>query len=1045
MNKIYTCYKNARDFFSLNFFLSLFFLFITCASFAQSTITVKGKITDETGGGMPSATVKVKGTVTTTVSDNNGNYSIAVPGTTSVLIFSFINYKTQEITVGERTTISVKLESSSNDLDQVVVVGYGTQKKTSLTAAVSSIQGSKIAKVPVASITNAIGGRVPGVIFRQNSGEPGNDGASLMIRGAGTTGNTAPLVIVDGVPRSLSQLDPNTVENISFLKDAAAVAPYGVAGANGVILVTTKRGANGKLQLSYTGYYGFQNPTNLPEMVNSFEYTSMRNAAAANVGTALPYAEADIEKYRNGSDPDAFPNSNAMKELINRNSPMMSHNLSVSGGSEKIRYFGAFTYLSQDGMWEPTNFKRYNLTSNIEANVTNTTKIAINLSGRVEDRRFPGISAAAIFDQLYRTPPTSAVRFTNGLPGVYIGRSAYGNVYDSGYANDLRQIMLTQISIEQQLPFIKGLSVKGVFSYDLNDPDGRTLKTWLTPMPYYTVDTSTSPYTYNKAGSDGPAKPSYRIDFSQSQAFTYQGFLNYNRSFGKSDIGATFVAETRGIKYTSFGASRTNFNVLIPELNNGSSELTDISNSGTSSQRKQNGLVFKLSYAYAGKYLAEISGRYDGNYLFAPGKRYHLFPAASIGWRLSEEKFIKDNYKWIDNLKLRASYGVSGALPYDKVNDRELPFQYLSAYEIYANSHVFDGKSTQGARETAPGNLNITWETAKKTNIGLELSIFKGLFNLEFDYFTENRSNMLVAQQLAVPVEFGIGLPLSNSASMQNKGFDFTVGSRYAFENGLKVGLTGNFTYAKNKLVNIFELASTFDNPNSRRTGRPLDTRFGYNALGLFQQSDDTNGNGLIDLSEYPVTQFGTLRPGDIKYEDVNGDGKIDFNDIKVIGKSSTPQIVYGFSPELSFKGFDLNVLFQGATNANTFLNGQANFPFLNGGSALKATLDYWTPQNPDAKYPRVLPAPSSNSDQTSNYWVRNGSYLRMKSAELGYTLPTKLVSAIKLQSIRVYVSGQNLITWTKDLKDFDPEISASNGNYYPQQRVYTFGLNVNF
>ncbi|WP_431294396.1 SusC/RagA family TonB-linked outer membrane protein [Pedobacter sp. P26] len=1042
MNKIFEYYQKSFGLILLQyFFLSLVFIFITNVSFAQSAVTVKGKITDETGGGMPSATVKVKGTTTTTVSDNNGNYSIGVPGKTSVLVFSFVNYKTQEITIGEKTTISVQLAPASNELEQVVVVGYGTQKKTSLTAAVSTIKGDKVANLPVANLSNTFGGRAPGLIVTQGSGEPGQDGASLLIRGIGTTGGTAPLVIVDGVPRTLGQLDPQSVESITFLKDAAAVAPYGVAGANGVILVTTKRGNTGKPELSYNASYGLQNPTHLPEMVDAFEYVTMRNAAAKNAGTALPYSAADIEKFRTGSDPDVFPNHDVLGELINKDAPMMSHNLSVSGGTEKIKYFGSLGYLSQDGMWGPTSFKRYNLTSNVDAQVTSTTKFSLSLSGRVEDKRYPGKSAASIFDQLYRTPPVAPVTFSNGLPGSYIGRSAYGNIYQSGYSNDLRQILTTQVSVEQQLPFVKGLSVKGVISYDYNDPNGRTVKTWLTPIPYYSVNTSTIPYTYPQAGSDGPAKPSYNIDFAQSQALTYQGFLNYNRSFGKHDFGATLVSEYRNTKETTFGAGRSNFNVAIPELSNGSSELTDRSNYGSSSEGRQYGLVFRATYAYAGKYLAEISGRYDGNYVFAPGSRYHLFPAASIGWRLSEEKFIKDNYGWIDNLKIRASYGESGALPY--IGGVLAPFQYLSAYALYGNSFIFNGGSTQGLSETAPGNPNITWETANKTNIGLDLSVFKGLFDFEFNYFRENRSNMLIANQTLVPSEFGIGLPQTNAAAMQNRGFDLSLGSHYAFKNGMRVGLTGNFTYAKNKLVQVFENASTLNNPNRSITGKSLGTKFGYHALGLFQQSDDKNGDGTISPSEYPVAQFGTLKPGDIKYEDVNGDNKIDNEDIKVIGNSNVPQIIYGFSPEFSYKGFDVNILFQGAAKADAYLDGQASYPFFNGGSALKATLDYWTPENTNASYPRVLPSPSSNSTQTSDFWIRSGNYLRMKSVTIGYTVPSQIVSAIKLKSIRLYLSGQNLVTWTKGLKDFDPEISASNANYYPQQKVYTFGLNV--
>ena len=1005
---------------------------------------IKGKISDEKGLPLAGASVKIKGAKSGTYTNENGEFFIEVDEK-SVLVISYVGYKQQEIVADSAAELTVKLVASSSELTDVVVVAYGTQKKTSLTAAVSTIKGSEIAALPIANLTNAIGGRVPGVIFRQNSGEPGFDGASLLIRGIGTTGATAPLVVVDGVPRSMGQLDPNSVASITFLKDAAAVAPYGVAGANGVILITTIKGNSGKPVLVYNAYYGLQNPTRLPDMVDAYEYVTMRNVANANASPPQPpvYTAEEVEKFRNGSDPDRYPNHDVLGEMINKNTKIMGHNLSISGGSEKIKYFGSLGYLDQDGMWGPTNFKRYNLLSNIEAQPTATTKFSISLNGRIEDKRFPAISAASIFDQLYRTPPIAPLTFSNGLWGSYIGRSAYGNVFKSGYSNSLSQVLLTQVSLEQQLSFIKGLSARVVFSYDFNEPAGgndrSTNKTWRTPIPYYTVNTSTTPYTYPQAGTDGPAKPNYTVSLLQSQAFTYQGYLNYNNRFGKHDIGGTLVLESRNTKLMSLMASRTNFNVSVPELSNGSFNATDISNSGFSSEAKQRGLIFRTTYAYDDKYLFEASGRYDGHYAFAPGKRYSLFPAVSVGWRASEEKFISSNMSWIDNLKFRASYGESGALPSGGA------FQYISAYALYGNSAVLATTGTQGLRELLEPNKNITWEKAKKTNIGFELSIFNGLFYIEADYFTEKRNDMLVSPQILVPAEYGIGIAQENAAAMKNKGFEFIAGSNYTVNKDLKLSLTTNFTYAKNKLVQVFEGAATFNNPNRRITGRPLGYQFGYNALGLFQQSDDKNGNGTIESSEYDIIQFGTLRPGDIRYEDVNGDKKITPEDFKPIGKSATPEIIYGFSPAVVFKGFDLNLLFQGAANRHFYINGQAAWPFSNSGSALKATLDYWTPENTDAKYPRVTSQPTSNNIQTSSWWIKSGSYLRLKSAEIGYTLPAKIISVVKMQSARFYLSGQNIFTISKEIKDFDPEISANNGNYYPQQSVISAGVNITF
>ncbi|MDR0792379.1 MAG: TonB-dependent receptor [Chitinophagaceae bacterium] len=1020
--------------------------FIFLNARAQRGITITGTVQNEKSEPVPNASITIKGSAKGTTSGKDGSFHIDVPSGNSVLVVSSIGYQEQEITVGLQTTLLIKLVSSSNQLEQIVVVGYGTQKRTSVTAAVSTISGNDIAAKPVADLSNSIGGRVAGIIFTQDAGEPGNDGANLLIRGISTTGNTQPLVIVDGIPRSFNQLDPHSVASITILKDAAAVAPYGMAGANGVILITTKRGKTGDPTLEYSGYVGWQNPTRLTKFVNAFQYASMRNVANENVGSPDVYTADELQKFKDGSEPDIYPNHNVLKELITPNALITGHNLAFSGGSEKLRYYGGFGYLNQQGMWGPSNYKRYNLISNIEAQATATTKVSLSLNGRVEDRNSPGVSAANIFYQAFRTPPTAPLLYTNGLPGPYIGRTAWGNIFSSGYTSSIGDVLLSQFSLEQKLPFIKGLSLKAVVSYDLNEPSSNSpaitlTKTWLTPIPYYLVDTSTTPYTYPLGGNDGPAKPSYSVSYAQNQAFTYQGYLNYANDFGKHSVTAMMVLERRISKFTTLGAARTNYNVNVPELNNGSFNATDISNSGFSGEAKQQSAIFRVTYAYNNKYLLEGSGRYDGHYAFAPGKRYGFFPAISAGWRLSEEPFMHQ-ISWIDNLKLRASYGESGALPY--INGTLAAFQYLSSYSLYGNSAVINGSGTQGLTETLQANPNITWEKARKTNIGAEFSMFKGLFTLEADYFYEKRNNMLVAPNAIVPAEYGIGLAQENAGIMDNRGFEFTAGSTYRASKDITIGLTANFTLAKNKVLQIFENSATYDNPNRRLTGRPLGTQFGYKALGYFQTSDDKNGDGVIQTSEYPVVQFGDLHPGDLKYQDVNGDNQITPDDIVPIGKPATPQIIYGFSPSIRYKSFDFSLLFQGAADRDFYIANEAAFPFVNSASAVISTLDYWTPQNPNAGSPRVTPQPTTNNSQTSSWWIQDGSYIRLKTGELGYTFPASMLRTIRIQSARIYLSGQNILTWSK-IKNFDPEISATNGEYYPQQKVISIGINVTF
>ena len=1029
------------------FFSLLLLLCLSTVCFAYAKVQVTGTVTNETGAPLAGCTVVVKGHSSGVTTDDKGFFSIEVPDANATIVVSYVGYQPQEIVPGNNLQLSIRLVPTNASLNDVVVVGYGTQKRASVTAAVSTIKGDAIAAQPVANISNSIGGRVAGIIFTQGSGEPGYDGSNILIRGISTTGSSNPLVIVDGVPRNFTQLDPNSIASISILKDAAAVAPYGMGGANGVILITTKRGKAGAPSLSYNGYAGWQNPTRLTKFVNAYQYASLFNAADDNEGAPHAYSDYALQKYKDHSAPDLYPDHNVLDELTQKNTFLTSHNLSLSGGAEKIRYYAALGFLSQKGLWGPTNYKRYNLTSNIDADATKTTKVNLSISGRVEDRNFPGVSAGSIFYQAFRTPPTAPLRFSNGLPGSYIGRSAAGNIFGSGTTNTIGYTLLNQFSIEQQLPFVPGLSVKGLVSYDFNpinpnDPTNPSApittfnRTWLTPILFYRYDSATN--TYPLAGNDGPAKSQYSESYNQTQAFTYQFYVNYHHSFGNNDVTGLVVLESRNIKTSVFGAGRVNYNVNVPELNNGSSNSTDISNYGYSSEAKQKSAVYRVTYAYNNKYLFEASGRYDGNYYFAPGHRFGFFPAFAAGWRLSEEGFIKNKLPWINNLKIRGSYGESGALAGS-------PFQYLSSYTLYGNASVINGTTTQGLYENAQPNPNITWERAKKTDIGLEASLWNGLLTVEADYFHEKRSDMLFPPTVTVPQEYGVGLSQVNAGAMSNKGFEFTISSMRKISKDVTVSLSANMTYAKNKLLQVFETDATYNNPNRRITGRALNTQFGYKALGYFTQ-DDFNADGTLK-SDIPQQTFSTtLHPGDIRYADVWGpdgkpDGKITTDDIVPIGNPATPQIIYGFSPSVTYKGFDLTLLFQGAASRNFYMS---VFAFDNSSSATIDALDYWTPNNPNATYPRITTQPTSNNTQTSSWWIRSGSYLRLKTGELGYTIPAAVMRKMRLQSARFFLSGQNILTWSK-IKNFDPEISASNGQYYPQQKVISVGLNLTF
>ncbi|HJT75114.1 MAG TPA: SusC/RagA family TonB-linked outer membrane protein, partial [Chitinophaga sp.] len=726
----------------------------------QQELIVTGSVTSAKGEKLPGVSIRVKGASNGTNTDREGKFSIRIANEQSILVFSFIGYITKEVPVAGRTSIDIQLEENATALGEVIVVGYGTQLKATSIAAVSAVKGKDFAQKPVVNLTNNLVGRMPGLIADQGSGEPGLDGSRIRIRGTSTIGNANPLLVVDGIYRDFSRLDPATVESITILKDAAAVAPYGLAGANGVILVTTKKGKTGAPVLSYNGYAGLQNPTRMPRMVNSYQYALLSNEANRNDNLSPAFTDAQITGYKKtvdgaaDADRDRYPNSQGLRDVIQRNAILTNHNLQLSGGTEKMKYFAALGYTSQEGQFSTTSLKKYNALANLDIEATKNTRVSLSVSGWVEDQNYSGYSDAGSSDpnnryasagggimyQAFRTPPTSAIYYSNGLWGSYITNSLVGTIAHSGYSHNENTQIMTTFSIEQQLPFIKGLSIKGVASYD---PYNTYSKTWKTPILTYSADFTTTPYTFTPTYI-GPSKPTLNLSTSQNKAFTYQGYLNYHNTFGKHDVTFLGVLESRSQKYWDLSGSRINYPIDIDELDRGGTAQGELSNGGSSSQQRQIGYVYRLSYNYDGKYLAEVSGRYDGHYYFAPGRKYGFFPAFSLGWNMARESFMKDNVDWIDALKIRASYGESGNLAGG-------PFQYLTGYSIYNNAAVLDGKLTAGISEVLQANTSITWERAKKTNVGIDAALWKGKFNITADYFYEKRSNMLVPPTVTVP------------------------------------------------------------------------------------------------------------------------------------------------------------------------------------------------------------------------------------------------------------------------------------------------------
>ncbi len=847
------------------------------AELQQRRIT--GTVLNERGEPLTGATVKVEGTSLGTITDISGKFTLEVPDPNALITVSFIGYDPQQVSLAGKTTIDFTLVPTVESLDEVVVVGYGTQKRTTLTGAVSVVKGDVVAKIPVPNVTNAMAGQIAGVLTRQQGGEPGSDNSDIHIRGVATTGSNGPLIVVNGVIRdNLNQIDPSTIESVSVLKDASAVAPYGMGGANGVILITTKSGAEGLPTLSFNTYYGVQTPTYYPNLLNAVDYMKLRNEAVHNQNPASPptFDPNLIAHYADSTakDPDKFPDSNT-KELVNFNQPIQKYDLQITGGTERLKYFAGVGFFGQDGLFEKVYYKRYNFNLNLETKVTETTTVTASFIGAYEKTHDLDVASSAqqLFRNGYKFIPTQPIYYSNGLWGQFAGNSPVAVLNGEGYNLNDNNTVLTSMSIEQQLPFIKGLSVKGVFSYDSRLQYG---KGWHTPFYYYIINLTAKPRTFTQSVStqegNVPAYTYLTQTDERWRTYTYQAYINYRNTFGKHNISGLVVADARNGNYDRLFARRNNFAVTIDELNLGSSNKNDYDNGGSSSVNAQIGYVYRIAWDYGGKYMLEASGRYDGHYYFAPGKRWGFFPAFSAGWRISEESFM-NSLTWLTSLKLRASWGKSGNLAGSA-------YQYLQGYTLSGNGYAFGtGNMVQQASVTVQNNVptennpNITWEISQKSDVGFDASLWKDQLTIEADFFYEKRTGMLLSPSITVPYEYGLGLSQQNAGKMDNYGFELTLGSRKEFRNGLRLNVNGNISLARNKMVEMFETAATYDNPNRRQTGRAWQTVFGYKSLGFFTTAEDKNGDGIIDAANdgYNITQWGVLHPGDIKYADLSG------------------------------------------------------------------------------------------------------------------------------------------------------------------------------
>ncbi|WP_428658010.1 SusC/RagA family TonB-linked outer membrane protein [Runella sp.] len=1037
----------------------------SAASQAKAAIAqVKGKVSDEQGQGLPGVSVLVKGTAVGSVTDNQGNFSVNTPTDNATLVFSFIGYLPEEVVLNGRTTVNITLKVDVKALNEVVVVGYGVQKKETVTGSVVSVKGTDLVKSPAVNLSQSLAGRLPGVVATNRSGEPGYDGAGIRIRGSNTLGNNDALIVIDGIPGragGLDRINPNDIETISVLKDASA-AIYGARAANGVILITTKRGKSGKPELSYTFNQGFSQATVLPKLANASQYTEMLNdldiyglpanewaaATAAYKSTGLytgptgvvrkaPFQPDDFKKYADGSDPWGHPDTDWYGATLKKWSPQVRHNVQLNGGSENVKYLASLGYQNQDGNYinSATGYKQYDFRINLDAKVNKFINVTMGVTGRQENRFFPTKGAGAIFRMLMRGKPQQPAYWPDGRPGPDIENGENPVVITTnatGYDKDKRNYLQTNGQLEIKIPGVEGLKFTGTASLDLLSQNTRR---WETPWTLYERGTGFEADGVTPklvASQRGPAEPRLTLGNTNQLNVLLGAIGTYERTFGAH--GLTILAGTNKetISGDNFNAYRRYF--LSPALDQifAGGDL-EKNNGGGAFERARLNYFGRVAYNYKEKYLAEFLWRYDGSDMFPEATRYGFFPGVMVGWVLSEEAFIKKALPIVNYLKLRGSYGQMGNDQVYLPNTTTLAtYQYLSTYGF--RSYIINNTETKTLYETRVPNNTITWEVANNADIGLEGQLLNGKINFEFDVFSNKRTNILWYKNASVPQSTGLTLPAQNIGEVANKGWEFNVGYRNQ-AGAFKYSASVNGGYAKNKILFWDEAPGAPD--WQRTTGKPMNTVQAYIYDGVFKDQNEINENKI----NYSAI-VNTLRPGDMKYKDYNGDGKITPDDQVRTDFNNIPTFQGGISLIGSYKGFDVNILFQGSTGAKQYVSpGEMG----NIGNYLYSMYtDRWTVENPSSVHPRIANRSDQYFSGGNTYWFQNRDYLRLKNFEIGYSLPVALTSKLGMNNLRLYVNGLNLFTITK-FKSFDPEADSQTGQYYPQQRVINGGLSVTF
>jgi len=1019
----------------------LFALLQSAAVYGQDNrLSVTGVVVDAQNMPMPGVNVQIKGTLRGTITSGDGTYTISVPDANTILVFSFVGFITQEIAIGGQQIIDVTLQESVTELDELVVVGYGTQKKESVVASISSIKATGLKQTPASNIGIALAGRLPGLTVLQRSGTPGAEQLDFYIRGRSTTNEQKPLLMVDGVERDFAALDPHEIETISILKDASATAVYGVRGANGVIMVTTRRGSAGKPVIDITMEQSWQSPTRMPKMVSAYDYASLRNQVAEQNGALPEYSEWELERYRLGDKPELYPVRDFTDEFTRKSAPMNKVNVNVSGGTEKMRYFTTLGYLYQEGIFKTEKFSEYdydpaskanrvNFRSNFDIDINSSLKMWLNVSGYMQKKNDPVVvpNNAAYYDDLnaYSVLLGNIIAIPNlafndltpdgevlssHLRGGNANNVPYGMLNRSGFKNTMTSQVTTSLGVEQKLDFItKGLSAKAVFSYDANSLNQQIRQRTFQVYEAVRDETASDSIHYEVLGAatNSPLNDVQRQHFIN--LFNMDASVNYANTFGSHDVTAMLL----------FNRYQRNINIDLPY--------------------NYVGFVGRVTYGYNRKYLAEVNFGYNGSEQFAPGKQFGFFPSFSVGWVLSEENFMK-NFTWLDFMKVRASYGKVG-------NDRMGAARFLYIEDWGIGGSGWSGLPS-GTVEGSIANKNISWEINNKYNVGLEARLLKG-FRFDLDIFYEVRNNILIRDAGTTPTGiFGTGavagngsiqLPPINSGKVENRGFELSLGYQKAIGQYWSVGIAANGAFNRNKVIYLSEVLLPEDYAyRLRSTGYRLGQPFGYKTAGYFNTQDE------ID-NWYDQTPLGAApRLGDLKYVDQNNDGMIDEKDMMPIGDPNVPEWTFGGAFNLTYKWFDFSMMIQGSAVRSYYLSGIGIWETDNFNEWHK---EAWTAEKyangEEITYPRLDPG-SNASKQPSDFWLADGSYIRLKNVEIGFSVSEKISRRIGASRIRIYANGLNLLTFDNyPVKYYDPELNSNL--IYPLFKAYNVGLNVTF